>query len=317
MIWRSALALASRGKLSILIFHRVLSEPDPLLPSEPSAAQFDVLLRHIKTRFTVLPLSDAVRRLYNGTLAAGALAITFDDGYADNLAVAAPILQRHRIPATVFISTGYLDGRCMWNDVVIEAFRSTKQPVLDLTTLGLGKHLLASVEERRASIDRVLDEIKYLDNVQRELRVQEILRAAGVAAPTHLMLTRDSVRSLPDMGLDVGAHTVNHVILAKTGSDEARREIVDAKHDLEQLLGRAVLLFAYPNGKPNNDYLGEHVRMVREAGFAAAVSTAWGAASRASDPLQLPRFTPWARKPLKFDLLMLRNLRSGLEQKTA
>ena len=144
MIWRSALALASRGKLSILIFHRVLSKADPLLPSEPSAAQFDALLRHIKTRFAVLPLSDAVRRLYDGTLPAGALAITFDDGYADNLAVAAPILQRYGIPATVFISTGYLDGRCMWNDLVIEAFRSSKQAELDLTTLSLGKHLLAS-----------------------------------------------------------------------------------------------------------------------------------------------------------------------------
>ena len=76
-------------------------------------------------------------------------------------------------------------------------------------------------------------------------------------------------------------------------------------------------LFAYPNGKPGDDYGAEHVRMVHEARFRAAFSTAWGAASRASDVLQLPRFMPWTREPLKFDLLMLRNLRQRFEQKAA
>jgi hypothetical protein len=57
--------------------------------------------------------------------------------------------------------------------------------------------------------------------------------------------------------------------------------------------------------------------MVRDAGFAAAVTTAWGAASGLSDVLQLPRFTPWTRRPLKFDLLMLRNLRQGFELQAA
>lgn len=317
MIWRSIFSLASRGRLSILIFHRVLSEPDPLLPSEPSAAQFEALLRHLKTRFTVMPLLDAVRGLYNGTLPAGALAITFDDGYADNLSVAAPILRRNGMPATVFVSTAFLDGGCMWNDLVIEAFRAEHNPELDLTNLGLEKYVLASFEDRRAAIDRVLGGIKYLDPAQRRERALDILRVAGVAAPTQIMLTGNAVRELAETGVDIGAHTVSHPILAKIHPDEAWREIVEGKNDLERLLGRKVPLFAYPNGKPGHDYGDEHVRMVREAGFDAAVSTAWGAASRRSNVLQLPRFTPWARNPLKFDLLMLRNLRIGLEQQAA
>ena len=317
MIWRSALSLASRDRLSILIFHRVLRKPDPMLPSEPCAEQFELLLRHLKARFTVLPLSEAVRHLYTGTLPASAMAITFDDGYADNLAVAAPILRRHGIPATVFIATGYLDGGCMWNDLVIEVFRSTDRSELDLTVFGLGVHALGSASDRRAAIDRVLSALKYLPREQCNRRAHDILHAAAVAPPAGLMLTPDSVRSLKEWGFEVGAHTVSHPILANTPTDDAWREIRESKRELEQLLGQAVSVFAYPNGKPGQDYIGEHVRMVREAGFAVGVSTASGAASRTSDALQLPRFTPWARQPIKFDLLMLRNLCQGSEQKAA
>lgn len=304
---RTALSLASRGKLSILIFHRVLRHPDPLLPSEPCAEQFEAIARHVKTRFTVLPLSEAVVRLQARTLPPAALSITFDDGYADNLTIAAPILKRHGLPATVFIATGYLDGGCMFNDQVIEAFRSTAGNQLDLTNLGLDTYSLQSIEDRRAAIERVLGEIKYLPRAERERRALAILQAAGAQSP-NLMLKRDSLQALMDSGFEIGAHTVSHPILARISGDDAWQEIVKSKNELKDITGRDVALFAYPNGTPNRDFLTLHVRMVREAKFIGAVTGAWGAARQTSDPMQLPRFTPWAKQPLKFDLLMLRNV---------
>ena len=107
MIARSMLALASMGRLSILIFHRAFLERDPLFPGEPTAAEFDALLDHRKRRFSILPLAEGISRLHDHTLPAPALAVTFDDGYADNLAVAAPLLRKHGIPATLFVATGY------------------------------------------------------------------------------------------------------------------------------------------------------------------------------------------------------------------
>lgn len=317
MIARSMLALASMGRLSILIFHRVLPERDPLFPGEPTAAEFDALLDHLKRRFSILPLAEGISRLHDHTLPAPALAVTFDDGYADNLAVAAPLLRKHGIPATLFVATGYLDGGVMWNDVVIAAFRTTRLPELDLQGLGLGTHALGSAQRRRLAIDNVLGELKYRPHGQREREARAILRAAGGQIPPGLMLTSAGVRSLDDFGIDVGAHTVNHPILARTAADVAWREICESKRALEGIVGRAVTLFAYPNGRPNDDYHAEHVRMVKEAGFDAAVSTSWGAVTRSSDRLQLPRFTPWTRHPLKFDLLMLRNLRQKPKQELA
>lgn len=309
MIWRTALSLASHGRLSILIFHRVLPRPDPLLPGEPSATEFAALLAHLARRFTVLPLDEAIRKMSEGSLPSRALAITFDDGYADNLSIAAPILRAHCMPATIFVATGYLDGGCMFNDAIIEAFRSAKARELDLSSLGLGMHRLDSWELRRVGLGRVIAALKY--QPERDASAREVLRIAGAALPHDQMLRSSDVSALGDYGLDVGSHTITHPILSRTPDDAAWREISEGKRALERIAGRPVTLFAYPNGTPGKDYGARDVRMVREAGFSAAVSTAWGAASTTTDRFQLPRFTPWTRDARKFDVLMLRNLRGG------
>ena len=94
----------ARGRLSILIFHRVLPEPDPLAPDEPDVARFEAQMRWVRQWFNVLPFGRAVDMLYEGTIPSRARAITFDDGYADNEALAAPILKRLGLSATFFVS---------------------------------------------------------------------------------------------------------------------------------------------------------------------------------------------------------------------
>jgi len=127
LILRTAFTLASpagqRAGLSILVFHRVLPEPDPLFPNEVDAQRFDALLGWVKDWFSVLPLEEAVERLQRNRLPERAAAITFDDGYADNYAVALPILQRQGLSAMFFIATGFLNGGRMFNDTAIETVR--------------------------------------------------------------------------------------------------------------------------------------------------------------------------------------------------
>jgi len=294
--------------LSILIYHRVLPQPDPLFPGEVDRVEFDKQLALLKSRFTVLPLLDAVRLARAGRLPPRAACITFDDGYADNAEVALPLLQQHGLHATFFIATGFLNGGRMWNDSVIETVRLAPSGVLDARHLGLGSHPVNTLDERRAAIGALIGQLKYLPIAERQEQVDKLAVLAGGPLPTRLMMNDEQVRQLHRAGMGIGGHTVNHPILARLPAEEARAEIAAGKAALEQMIGAQVPLFAYPNGKPGTDYQAEHVAMVRELGFEAAVSTAWGA-SHAPDFFQLPRFTPWDRSPRRFTLRLARNLR--------
>jgi peptidoglycan/xylan/chitin deacetylase (PgdA/CDA1 family) len=122
----------------------------------------------------------------------------------------------------------------------------------------------------------------------------------GGPLPNDLMLMDEQVRELQKAGVEIGAHTVNHPILCNLSTDEAREEILESKQNLEEILGSSVRLFAYPNGRRGEDYDSEHAELVRSLGFRAAVSTHPGAAGSETDAYQLPRFTPWDKKPVRY-----------------
>lgn len=309
---RLALTLLSpggaRARLSTLIYHRVLPRPDPLFPDLPEAAQFEAQMRWVRDWFNVLPLAEAVDRLHRKTLPERALAITFDDGYADNEELAAPILRRLGLTATFFVATDYVDGGLMWNDRVIEALRACRTDEIDLTSLGLGRLEIQTPVSRRQAIDRVLAQIKHLDYAEREAAVAKIVALAGDPPMPRLMMRPEQVVRLQSSGMTVGAHTMSHPILARLDAKSAWAEIGGSRERLEAMLRERVDLFAYPNGVPGRDYTAEHVEMARRCGFKAAVSTAWGVATRESDPYQLPRFTPWDRSRTRFGARLALNL---------
>lgn len=304
------------GSLLVLIYHRVLAQPDPLLPDEPDVTAFAAQMDVIRATCQVLPLAEAVERLYSGSLPPRAACITFDDGYANNLTCAAPVLAQRRMPATVFIATGFIGGGRMWNDTVIEAVRRAGAE-LDLAALGLGRYSLPDVESRRRAFQAIINALKYREPAERLGKATQIAERVGSDLPTDLMLAESQLKQLRGAGLEVGAHTVTHPILARLDSAAAKREIAASKSYLEAVVGEPVRLFAYPNGRPTQDYERQHVDMVRAAGFAAAVSTAWGSGNRGSDRFQLPRLLPWDRSPVRFAARLLRaygQTRSDLAQ---
>ena len=290
-------------RLNILSFHRIVQEADPLRPAEPTADELDRLMGDVRGAFNTIPLSEAVERLRLGSLPPRALSITFDDGYGDNARLAAPILKSHGLPATVFVATGFIDNvRMMWNDIIVETIRTLRDEELDLGCLGLGCHRIGTFEEKRAAIAFLLPRIKHLPADQR----------AGVIArfqlqvppheplPSDLMMTSQEIRGLAPYGFEVGAHTVSHPILKVLDPVDAYNEIRDSKLALEGLLDEKVQLFAYPNGRPTEDYDRAIRDMLPEIGFIGAVNTALGVSCSASDRYQLPRFTPWRRSRSQF-----------------
>lgn len=289
-----ALSSLTGPRLSILIFHRVLPQADPIFPAEVDAAQFDRLMALVARSFQVLPLGQAVQRLERGTLPPRALAITFDDGYADNHDVALPILQRHGLSACFFIATGFLDGGRMFNDTVIECVRRSPLAQVDLAAFGLGVLPLGTPAQRAQAIGQLLPKIKYLPPDERPAALQRLQGLLGpTALPDDLMLRSGQVQALHRAGMEIGAHTVRHPILAVLPDAQAEQEMADSRDRLQALTGAPVTLFAYPNGRPGQDYDQRHAEMARRLGFVAAVTTAVGTCRSGADPFQLPRFTPW------------------------
>lgn len=296
------------NRLSILIFHRVLPERDPVFPSEMYAQRFDSQLAQLKRHFRFMSLAEGIKGLREGKLPPRAACITFDDGYADNSEIALPILQKHGLTATFFVASGFLDGGRMWNDTVIELVRAATGPI-DFRSLGYGRFEIDSPAARHAAIAALLDSLKYLPVAQRLAEVDKLRSLLPLALPEDLMMTSAQVRQLHQAGMEIGGHTVHHPILARMDADDARREIIDGKTALEKIIDAPVRLFAYPNGKPGRDYLAEHALMVKEAGFEAAVSTSWGAARPGGNLFQLPRFTPWDQGEFRYLLRLARNAR--------
>lgn len=291
---------ATSARLSIFIFHRVLPKADTMLPHEPSAEQFDWMIRFISKSFNVLPLGEAARCLKKGTLPATAAAITFDDGYADNLEVAWPILKKYNIPATFFIATAFLDGGRMWNDEVIEAVGRAPDGLFDLEEFGLGRHRLTNTASRVSCYETVLGTLKYFEHTHRSQVAREIGRLYGVPEHSKLMMTRTQLRKLHEAGAEIGGHTHTHPILACLDDETAIAEIKMGKLELESILDTTITVFAYPNGVPNRDYSARHSEMVSKLGFEAAVSTEPRFTNTSADIFQLPRFTPWDRTPNRF-----------------
>ena len=289
-----------RPGLSILLFHRVLAERDPFRPGDLTAAEFDGIVGILTRNFAVLPLDDAVSRLEANALPRGALAITFDDGYRDNLDVAAPILAAHGAPATVFVSTGFLDGRWMFNDRVIEACKVTRCTSAPFPSLRAEPLDLSTVEAKVAAAHAILDNAKYLEFDARLAAVADFEDRLGVRPTPGPMLDEDGVRRLRASGMAIGAHTVDHPILANLDDSAARAQVHQSRERLIDILREPVTQFAYPNGQPGRDYGQTHVAMVKDAGFRCAVSTAPCTARPGMDRYELPRFTPWDKTGWRF-----------------
>ncbi len=316
-LWRYGLERfapgGEEGRLAVLLYHRVLERPDPLRPDEPDLARFTWQMETLARLCNVLPLGEAVQRLRSGTLPPRAVAVTFDDGYADNLTVALPVLQRFGLPATVFVASGFLDGGIMWNDLVLEAFARARPGRVDLSPLGLGEVEVADVAVRRNTAQRVLRTLKYLPMTTRLEKARALAEHLGAELPGDLMLTTEQLRTLAQAGIEIGAHTAHHPILAVLEENAARTEIVEGREALEERLERPVTLFAYPNGRPGQDYTPAHVRMVREMDFQAAFTTHWAVNAKDSDPFQLARVHVWDRTPVRFTLRLAHAFRRGPE----
>ena len=295
------------NRLSILIFHRVLESKDFMRPVELTSKEFDKKMQLIAKHFNPVSLSAAVDGLKKGCLPKRPICVTFDDGYKDNAEVAYPILKKWNIPATFFVASGFLNDGRMWNDTIMEVLKIYPKDKLNLTDLELGCYSLQSARHRAVAAQSIINNIKHLPFDKRNEKITAVEGLVG-ELPMDLMMTEKQVRFLSQSGMEIGAHTVSHPILSKLSLSQVEDEIKTSKSVLEGITGTPIDLFAYPNGKVEQDYLLSHAEVVKKLGFKAAVSTNVGVSCDTSDLFQLKRFTPWDRGDTKFLMRLVKNL---------
>ncbi|CAB1276759.1 polysaccharide deacetylase family protein [Candidatus Nitrosacidococcus tergens] len=300
-------SLLKGNRLSILIYHQILSKPDPLRQSALDIIEFECQMAMVKKYFSVLSLSEAIERLHKNSLPKCALCITFDDGYRDNVTNALPILKRHNLCASFFITSKYLEGGQMWNDTIIEVIRNKQGGILDLNKYGLGNHNLATIKHCQQALKDIIPEVKYMDYLMRQEVVAYLLDLVDELPLEDFMMKKNDIITLKKAGMEIGGHTRSHPILSQISFKEAREEIYTNKEELEGVLGDPIHIFAYPNGRPNIDFNKNHIKMVKNAGYKGAVTISRGAARSAIDSYQIPRFTPWDRTPLCFMFRLIHN----------
>jgi peptidoglycan/xylan/chitin deacetylase (PgdA/CDA1 family) len=294
-----------KGRLCIINYHRVLEAFDPLLESEPDIKTFRREMELLADCFNVLPLNAALQILATQRMPPRAVCITFDDGYRSTHDLALPILKELSLPATVFITTGYVGEGNMWNDRIIEAVRRLPCGQYDLRELALGIYTIQTLQDRKNAIRKLTENSKYLPPKARLDLTLRLESLAGGVFNNNFMLTPEMISNLATQGMEIGGHTITHPILTSLEDETARHEIAGGKHQLELITGKPVQLFAYPNGKVGMDFDERHVTMAKEAGYSAAFTTAIGAATQQQDQFQLPRCRPWDSTPFFFGLRLL------------
>ena len=301
---------AHKARLCIVNYHRILEAPDPLLENEPDVATFRKHMKMLADCFHVLPMDKALEALQQGRLPPRAVCITFDDGYRSVHDLALPVLREFDLPATLFVTSGYVDtDENMWNDRIVDAVRTASGDALDLRAGGAGLYPIDGTAARCAAVRQLTAHAKYLPPAGRQALIAELEARTGQRSRP-LMLSAGMVRTLQASGVEIGAHTVSHPILTSLPDEDARAEILGSKAALEAILGHPVRYFAYPNGKSGLDFDERHIAIVREAGFAAAFSTAPGPVGASDNLYTLPRSRPWDASTFFYMLRLLRWLAS-------
>jgi peptidoglycan/xylan/chitin deacetylase (PgdA/CDA1 family) len=289
----------------ILMYHRIADDPIDNWRLSVSPAHFEEQLQVLRRNRRPVQLADFVSDLCAGTLPNDAVALTFDDGYVDNLIVGKPRLAAAAVPATVFVATGYLDHACefWWDELArlillesgpknFELVVKEERITFDLsssTASDDGTTRAASLTKRKAVLTAIWQILQRLEGEERELIMVE-LRAICSGRNNYTVgsraMTRDEVRALASDGLvTIGAHTVTHPLLSELEGAACYREIAESKLTCEALIGAPVVGFAYPYG----DIDSKAREAVRISGFTFACSSRHEPIVATSDVFALPR----------------------------
>jgi peptidoglycan/xylan/chitin deacetylase (PgdA/CDA1 family) len=291
---------------TILMYHRIADDPEDPYSLCVSSDHFEAQLRTISETAEVVDLDRLTAGVAGGTPwqryqapgrarpARAQVALTFDDGYADNLLTALPVAEALGVPMTVYVTTDGLDStKGYWWDRMALLLHGRREVELDVE-IG-GRQLRISLRGEKAAPTALValhTRLRLLAVV--EIEAALVVIAGQLSAPMPepkraRVMTRDELRTLAASPLvTIGAHTVDHVLLSGRSLAEQIETMAKSKAELESLLGRPVRHFAYPYGD-SDAFDAVSVEAARRCGFETATTTLSGRVTRLNDRWRLPR----------------------------
>ncbi|KYK27621.1 hypothetical protein AYK20_02520 [Thermoplasmatales archaeon SG8-52-1] len=281
--------------VAILCYHRVGNTKDRWAIDTTDIIDFEKEMRYLSKTHKILSLEEMARIIKgNKNLPKRGVVVTFDDGYKDNYTNAFPILKKYNIPATIFLTTGNIDnGKLFWWDKLEYILSNTKIKSFDLGEFG--SIFPPSNKNKLKTLDEITIRFTKIPEDKKNDLIDKLVKNSDVDFPKNLgkdiIMSWDEVKQMDEGGINFGAHTVTHPILTKIPLNQAKKEIINSKRDIEKRLNKPVNIFSYPNGHAD-DYNQDIKTILKENGFICATTIIPKMVNNNSDLFELGRIPP-------------------------
>ena len=282
--------LQNKGSISVLTYHGVVSDSHAINDfCFIKQSDFDEQMKYLSENFDVKSIDDAY--LNESKSEKPVAVITFDDGFMNNFEYAYPILKKYCLPATIFLSTKFIDtDETIWFCRVIQIIDSCEVDKIIWNGIKFDIH---TDEEKRLTSSKIQENLKLKspDVIDKELdRLSKQLNViSSISGSPYQMLKRENITEMLDSGLiHFGAHTHKHAILSRLSEADAKTEVMTSISEVERLTGFACQTFAYPNGGID-DYSEFHKQLLEDLNVKTSFSMKDGLSSRKDEYLELQR----------------------------
>jgi peptidoglycan/xylan/chitin deacetylase (PgdA/CDA1 family) len=284
-----------RSQVAIIMYHRIGTNKDIWSIDTTYTSDFEKQMRYLKKTYEIISFEKLTQAiLEKKTLPKRAAIVTFDDGYKDNYTEAYPILKKYEIPATIFLTTGYIEtDNLFWWDKIGYVLCNTKLKKIELEDFGDISPI--SIDNIPYSLDIILEKFKKIPEDKKKKLIEILVQKSDVDIPRgvgkNLIMSWDNIGEMNENGINFGAHTVTHPVLTNLSLNQAKFEIIESKKNIEKRLDKTVTTFSYPNGLAN-DYNSEIVKILKENGFICSVTAIPKMVTSKSDLFELGRLPP-------------------------
>ena len=290
-----------RKRLSIVTFHRVLSDADRQVYPFPGLVvtpeELDSFLDYFTEHFDCGALATQHERYLSGdTTSRPLLALTFDDAQHDNYNNARTALARHHVKASFFVPVAAVERQeLLWHDrlgfaildLLKQEHHGREKLMQILATAGVsenGPGTLVSnvvVASKKLTLEARLSLVEALENATGETKIPNFAR----------LMNFEELAALIADGHEIGSHSMTHCMMTECADKELNFEVAESRRVLQARLGQPIETFCYPNGDSDT----RTARAVAQAGYLRAVTTNWGSNGQEADQFQLRRFNMVAK----------------------